>query len=257
MIKFFRKIRQKLLSENKFNRYLLYAIGEIVLVVIGILIALQINNWNENRKVNIIQQKYLTLLKHEALSNISGIDNETHKIKIMTEGQREIFRLIDASKDTLTEEYINQTFFKAFTTLVGYNYENSVLTEIKNSGELKNIKNDSIRMALMALESYYENVKYQENAVNILQQKIIDHVGLNGDLRQVIESYDYYKYLGIGKTKAISKGNKYILEDAYFKNKMIEYLGVTINLTNIIYPTMKERYIDVMNRIDEEIDDKK
>ena len=51
MIKFFRKIRQRLLTENKFSKYLLYAIGEIILVVIGILIALQINNWNEGRKL--------------------------------------------------------------------------------------------------------------------------------------------------------------------------------------------------------------
>tara|TARA_R110002073_G_scaffold319700_1_gene494494 strand:- start:24256 stop:24981 length:726 start_codon:yes stop_codon:yes gene_type:complete len=49
MIKFFRKIRQKMLTENKFSKYMLYAIGEIILVVIGILIALQINNWNSNR----------------------------------------------------------------------------------------------------------------------------------------------------------------------------------------------------------------
>ena len=46
MIKFFRKIRQRLLTENKFSKYLLYAIGEIILVVVGILIALKINNWN-------------------------------------------------------------------------------------------------------------------------------------------------------------------------------------------------------------------
>ena len=50
MIKFFRKIRQNLLSEGKTEKYLKYAIGEIILVVIGILIALQINNWNEKRK---------------------------------------------------------------------------------------------------------------------------------------------------------------------------------------------------------------
>ena len=50
MIKFFRKIRQKLLAENKFSKYLLYGLGEVILVVIGILIALQINNWNELRK---------------------------------------------------------------------------------------------------------------------------------------------------------------------------------------------------------------
>ena len=46
MIKFFRKIRQQLLAENRLGKYLIYALGEIVLVVIGILIALQINNWN-------------------------------------------------------------------------------------------------------------------------------------------------------------------------------------------------------------------
>ena len=55
MIKFFRKIRQNLLSEGKTGKYLKYAIGEIVLVVIGILIALQINNWNENRKATIVE----------------------------------------------------------------------------------------------------------------------------------------------------------------------------------------------------------
>ena len=58
MIKFFRKIRQKLLTENKFSKYLLYAIGEIILVVIGILIALQVNNFNENQKLESIKQNY-------------------------------------------------------------------------------------------------------------------------------------------------------------------------------------------------------
>ena len=59
MIKFFRKIRQRLLTENKFNKYFLYAIGEIVLVVIGILIALQINNWNDNQKDQKQARTYL------------------------------------------------------------------------------------------------------------------------------------------------------------------------------------------------------
>ena len=58
MIKFFRKIRQKLLSENKFSKYLIYAIGEIVLVVIGILIALQINNKNDERKAEESVKKF-------------------------------------------------------------------------------------------------------------------------------------------------------------------------------------------------------
>ena len=64
MIKFFRNIRRRLLRENRFTKYLLYAVGEIILVVIGILIALQINNWNENRKE---QRKAAQL--HEQLYN--------------------------------------------------------------------------------------------------------------------------------------------------------------------------------------------
>jgi len=59
MIKFFRKIRQNLLIENKTGKYFKYAIGEIILVVIGILIALQINNWNENRKHKNKKHKYI------------------------------------------------------------------------------------------------------------------------------------------------------------------------------------------------------
>lgn len=59
MIKFFRRIRQKMLSENNFSKYLIYAIGEIVLVVIGILLALSINEWNQNRKNLDKTQSYI------------------------------------------------------------------------------------------------------------------------------------------------------------------------------------------------------
>ena len=65
MIKNFRKIRQKLLSEKKFSKYLLYAVGEIILVVVGILIALSINNWNDERKDNLKGKNILQQLKTE------------------------------------------------------------------------------------------------------------------------------------------------------------------------------------------------
>ena len=74
MIKFFRKIRQNLLSEGKTAKYLKYAIGEIVLVVIGILIALQINNWNENRKARMQEQILLGQLKSEFQSNLEQLE---------------------------------------------------------------------------------------------------------------------------------------------------------------------------------------
>jgi len=77
MIKFFRKIRQKTLTENKFGKYLTYAIGEIILVVIGILIALSINNWNENRKNNSKVKTYLNSLIKDLTVDQKSL-NEMH-----------------------------------------------------------------------------------------------------------------------------------------------------------------------------------
>lgn len=74
MIKFFRRIRQRLVTENKFSKYILYALGEIVLVVIGILIALQINNWNEKRKLTAYEEKLLSQLKVDLTRNISDLE---------------------------------------------------------------------------------------------------------------------------------------------------------------------------------------
>ena len=90
MIKFFRRIRQKLHSENKLSKYLLYAIGEIVLVVIGILIALAINNWNQQKKeaafdTEILQQIRANLIKdkitlEEINANFIKSQNSSAKI---------------------------------------------------------------------------------------------------------------------------------------------------------------------------------
>ncbi len=75
MIKFFRRIRQQLLTENKFGKYLLYAIGEIVLVVIGIFIALQLNNLNEDRKNRILEEDYYCKLLEDLNQDVVEIKN--------------------------------------------------------------------------------------------------------------------------------------------------------------------------------------
>jgi hypothetical protein len=82
MIKFFRKIRQRLLTENKFSKYLLYAIGEIILVVIGILIALQINNWNEKRKENATINTYLKGI-------MADLNNDTKRFDLISQNLNE------------------------------------------------------------------------------------------------------------------------------------------------------------------------
>jgi hypothetical protein len=74
MIKFFRKIRQNLLSEGKTGKYLKYAIGEIALVVIGILIALQLNNWNGNRIQQKKESKFIEQIHNEFILNRTQLD---------------------------------------------------------------------------------------------------------------------------------------------------------------------------------------
>ncbi|NOQ75283.1 MAG: hypothetical protein GQ574_24945 [Crocinitomix sp.] len=73
MIKFFRKIRKKLLTENKFSKYLIYAFGEIILVVIGILIALSINNWNEAKKDRDYEVKMLSEIEKGLRLDLSNL----------------------------------------------------------------------------------------------------------------------------------------------------------------------------------------
>ena len=86
MIKFFRKIRQNLLSEGKTGKYFKYAIGEIVLVVIGILIALQINTWNENRNTYNLSKTHLNNIKKDLVADTttfrSGIKRIQHSLSI-------------------------------------------------------------------------------------------------------------------------------------------------------------------------------
>jgi len=76
MIKFFRKTRYNLMEQNKTGKYLKYAIGEIVLVVIGILIALQINSWNENRKDRLEEQAVLLQLKEDFQTNLLQLEQK-------------------------------------------------------------------------------------------------------------------------------------------------------------------------------------
>ncbi len=89
MIKFFRKIRYDLMEKNKTGKYFKYAIGEIILVVIGILIALQINNLNENRKERIREQVVLKQLKEDYKADLSQLlEKMSTREKILVSGIR-------------------------------------------------------------------------------------------------------------------------------------------------------------------------
>ena len=98
MIKFFRKIRQNLLTENRFSKYFLYAVGEIVLVVIGILIALQVNTWNQHRINQNLELKLLEDLKRDLKTDLKNLSTKI-----------EYDSLFAASNDSLFTCFKNNT----------------------------------------------------------------------------------------------------------------------------------------------------
>lgn len=100
MIKFFRQIRRTLLSGGKTGKYLLYAIGEIILVVIGILIALQINNWNQARIDDNALKEYLVKIKSHTLEDLRQLEEITQgRAKIAEYCKKARISMLDKTED--------------------------------------------------------------------------------------------------------------------------------------------------------------
>lgn len=153
MLQFSRKIRKKILSKNQTTKYLLYAAGEIALVVMGILIALQINNWNDNRKNNNLEQEYLIRLHddlEEEESYIESFITYNEKVSDFAKEAIEFFEYGDIafenSQNALITLYQASQFNDARTT-------SSTYKELNSSGQINLIKNYNLRSSII---SYYE-----------------------------------------------------------------------------------------------------
>lgn len=174
MINFFRKIRQGLLSENKFSKYLLYAFGEIVLVVIGILIALQINNANEIHKIELRNTKNLSSLMEELKSNKLTITKNLNTIRNQISNS---LHHIDSLSNPDYKIADLETYFLNSQNHLGPISINSVattsLSELVSSGAYNEIESESIKASvseyqsqlsdlekrISAFESYWNNIE--------------------------------------------------------------------------------------------------
>ena len=151
MIKFFRKIRQRLLTENKFSKYLLYSIGEVVLVVIGILIAVQINSMYQNKNRLKSEEILLTQLRGELIGIYGDLYNDLEKL---IKSDNSHFKILYYLENNLPyQDSLCVDFY--FLKQDEYIYpEKAVFGKIKEEG-LDIVRNDSIRLFTQAL---YESV---------------------------------------------------------------------------------------------------
>lgn len=162
MLKFFRKIRQNLLIENKFSKYLLYAIGEIILVVIGILIALAINNKNEENKNMEQEQVILKQLKADYDSNLLQLEN---KIEMRRKLISESLNILDISSKNIliSQDSLSMIFATFFMDPTFDPIENDLM----NLANINLIRNDSLKQLLSHWNSdfkaYSESEQIQHN----------------------------------------------------------------------------------------------
>lgn len=212
MLKFFRKIRQRLLTENKFSKYLLYAIGEIILVVIGILIALSINNWNEIRKYKKLE--IVTLIEIQKGLNQALKENErAEKNNLGTIGSYKII-LEHFDKKLPYSESVSGRFRSLMAWQEpDFNYAGFEL--FKNRGP-DLISNESIKIKL--LEIYEEKIQYLVN----------DHNKTEWNYNNTVMTPFYTNNFEINPLNGLAVPNDYfsLMNNQQFKNKLTYLMSI-------------------------------
>ena len=170
MIKFFRKIRYTLMQTGKSGKYFQYAIGEIILVVIGILIALQINNWNENRKINKVEATYLKNIHRDLEDQLASIDIQIDYekgycaavSKIKSDFAKNSVFIIDSSF------YSNATIVTSRKTFV---ITDPTFRDLISSGNLNVLRNDVFKDQLI---KYYQELERVEQIIHNNNTILVD-----------------------------------------------------------------------------------
>jgi len=179
MIKFFRKIRQNLLSEGKTGKYFKYAIGEIILVVIGILIALSINSWNQKRLDHQEENEILSNLKKDYINAVEEfrILNSLRSSFIST--AKEITLLNVEEIDQYPEKYMDSLFG---WTLYAPTFNNDAgsLSVLLNTGKINLIRNTELRNILIA---------WPGDVADMVEDEISDNNFYNNDYKNILSDY--------------------------------------------------------------------
>ena len=170
MIKFFRSIRQNMIKENRTSKYLLYAIGEIVLVVIGILIALSINNWNQKRIEQDKEHIYITNIKRDLEHQLDSIDVHLSFEK----------KYIDKAKpfldsffknDRLTVDSSIMRNLSELTERKTFVRTDPTYTDLISSGNIDLLRDNSLKNKLII---YYQNLERIEKVIQNNNTQLID-----------------------------------------------------------------------------------
>ena len=224
MIKFFRKIRRNLLSEGKTGKYFKYAIGEIILVVIGILIALQVSNWNTNRIENQELQKSLENLYAEFKINEQILSKAIKANDSVIETGKRLINLINLKRELLVSENTDKLLYDIFENGSLEVTENSIL-EILQSNKLQRIKNDSLKRLILEWTQKRSRIAISEKSFYEKSQYLVSYLMK----RYPIKNIDAYGVLQWKESSTIKIDKYSIFYDIEFENIIDDYLYNIVN----------------------------
>ena len=239
-----------MLTENKFSKYILYAIGEIALVMIGILLALQVNNWNENRKIRTTEQQYLLALKEEFNFNKEELKSVIHRNKLNFDYALIILDNTGPENPKITDKNFGELLTKSFSYETQFDPSQGVLDEIVNSGKLVFLSNQELKFALTSWSGQLKRVKLQELELLTMRSRTIEMVRNKANLRKVLAHVLEKK--GIKQTK-FKQGNLHLLKSVAFEGHITGFVTMSQSLNNYSYHKLVEEIDKILLLIDNEI----
>ena len=163
MIRFFRSIRQGLVNEGKTSKYLRYAVGEILLVMIGILLALQVNNWNEGRLERLEERDSLIQLIEELETHVLFLEEWVLKRKKNNQKYKELLTMLDGAPIGDPFEFLSSITQAASGAFGQAGVSQTTYNELVNSGSFSLIENKGLRHQIA---DYYKMIVEQRERGN-------------------------------------------------------------------------------------------
>ena len=241
-MRFFRKLRQKLFAENKISKYLVYAIGEIILVVIGILIALAINNYNQDQALKDKEQAYLKSLKEEFETNKVKLEELILVNRNNYRGAKQLIQLSGKQGD-IDEEEFSEIMYRTFSFDISFNPNNSVLTEMINSGSLKDVSNSELRKRLTNWFSRLEDISRQEEDLGDQREDVLEVFKSDEySLRTILDQTNVNEVVGLPGGED-QQTNLTLLNSTKFENVVLMFILSC-------YATEETHYLPLMQEID-------
>lgn len=233
MIALLRKIRQNLLKENGVSKYLIYALGEIVLVVIGILIALQINGWNQNRSNAILENEYYCRLLDDVKQDREQLDNLLKAADIRLKAANQAARLLQQQHAIKLEvgTEINKTILAIY---YDFTPNNSAFEDLKSGANLNIIRDKGV---IKALNNYFNKIEGYVSIAKVNSEHAVAihfapadkfatgwvHATLKSERFKFGMEQDVYDAIKADSTDALDKDTQYKLYNTTLELISINY----------------------------------